>query len=166
MYVFLIIFWTTDSGFSPLVFSGIPEKPRLSRSVRIEKSYRDFSLAVCWSTVEHVYFARIYCSRMTNQSFVSMYFSRMGEKQWRQKTSNTRKTPTIHEKGPKTVKIINIEMFVIKMFFANGIQIVKIAKNRCAQKSTLYSIVFLLRVDLVLSDFSSLSCVITLSCKC
>ena len=40
----------------------------------------------------------------------------MGEKQWRQKTANTRKTPKIHEKGPKTVKIINIEIFAIVYF--------------------------------------------------
>ena len=40
----------------------------------------------------------------------------MGEKQWRQKTANTRKTPKIHEKGSKMVKIINVEIFAIVYF--------------------------------------------------
>ena len=40
----------------------------------------------------------------------------MGEKQWRQKTANTRKTPKIHEKGSKMVKIINVEILAIVYF--------------------------------------------------
>ena len=48
--------------------------------------------------------------------FASIYFSRMGYKQWRQKTANTRKTPKILEKGPKMVKIINSDIFAIMYF--------------------------------------------------
>ena len=81
-------------------------------------------LWVWTDTVERVYFARIYCSRMANQNFREHVFFANGRKavttedcKYPKNTQNTRK-------GPKTVKIINI------VFFANGIQI---AKNKCAR---------------------------------
>ena len=65
----------------------------------------------------------------------------MGEKQWRQKTANTRKTPKIHEKGPKTVKIINIEIFVIMYFSRMEFKSLK-SRKIDARKNKFYSILF------------------------
>ena len=65
-----------------------------------------------------------------------MHFSRMGEKQWRQKTANTRKTPKIHEKWPKTVKIINIEIFAILYFLQMEFKSRKSQKIDAREKNT------------------------------
>ena len=76
---------------------------------------------------EHVYFA-------------SMYFSRMGEKQWRQKMANTPKiTQYTRKKEPKTVKIIqhqnfrDLIMYFLRMEF-------KSRKIEVREKNTFYSI--------------------------
>ena len=71
-----------------------------------------------------------------------VYFSRIDEKQWRRKTAKTRKTPKIQEKGPKTVKMINIEIFAILYFPQMEFKLRKSWKIDPREKNTFYSIMY------------------------
>ena len=68
----------------------------------LEVDIKLWLFVVC--TVDQVYFARYYCSRMADQNFRERVFFANGRKAVTTEDGKYPKTPKIHKKGPKTVK--------------------------------------------------------------